>query len=208
VAAHNPELTATLLELGSQADSASSATASREAFDRLVPMVYGELRQLAHHQIRRGHGLHTLDTTGLVHEAYVRLVQAPELPVRSRSYFFGAAAQAMRNILVDAARRRGRSKRGGGERPATLDENVIRAESAADEILELDALLSRLAVEHPRPAQVLECRVFGGLTVEETAQTLELSTRSVNRDATFARAWLRREMTTSQQDLPQGQPGG
>ncbi|REJ84936.1 MAG: RNA polymerase subunit sigma-70 [Acidobacteria bacterium] len=190
------DLTATLLELGSHSDE--EPLEDREVLDRLVPAVYDELRRVAHLQIRRGGGLHTLDTTGLVHETYLRLVQAPELPLRSRSYFFGAATRAMRNVLVDAARRRGRKKRGAGERPATLDEELTPAPSPADtaaaEILELDTHLERLAREHPRPARVLECRVFGGLTVEETAQTLEMSARSVNRDTAFARAWLRREM--------------
>lgn len=167
----------------------------REAIDRLVPLVYSELRSMARRQIHRENDAPTLNTTGLVHEAYVKLVGGEELPVRSRAYFFGAAARAMRQVLVDAARRRQRDKRGEGVRPVTLDDESLPVDATALEVLELDRALERLAASHPRPARVLECRLFGGLSEEETCQVLQLSRRSVSRDATFARAWLKRELS-------------
>jgi RNA polymerase sigma factor (TIGR02999 family) len=176
------------------AEAGRAGEPDRQAIDRLVPMVYDELRKMARAQLARdGHRL-VLDTTGLVHEAYVKLVDAERLPVKSRAYFFGAAARAMRQVLVDAARRRNREKRGGGHAPVTLEEDFVGVDALADELLGLDESLVRLAEAHPRPAWVLECRYFGGLSVQETAAALELATRTVNRDLAFAQAWLRREL--------------
>ena len=132
----------------------------------------------------------TLDTTGLVHEAYVKLVDGERAPVRNREYFFAAAARAMRQVLVDAARRRSRDKRGGGLALLPLDDEAIGVDALAEELLGLDDALGRLAMRHPRPAQALECRCFGGLNVEETAAALAVAPRTVNRDLAFAQAWL------------------
>lgn len=164
--------------------------AGAELVDRLVPLVYDELRRMAHRQLSAEGERLTLDTTGLVHEAYLKLVDSPDAPLRSRSYFFGAAARAMRQVLVDAARRRQRLKRGSGERPVSLDEARIGVDELAGSILELDDALARLAADFPRQAAVVECRYFGGLSEEETAQALDVSLRTVRRDWALARAWL------------------
>lgn len=179
------------------AEAAGGNEPERVALDRLVPLVYDELRRMARGQLAREGRRITLDTTALVHEAYVKLVDAARAPLKSRAYFFGAAARAMRQVLVDAARRRARKKRGGGEVPVPLDETEVGVDAFAEEVLGLDGALSRLALEHPRPAQVIECRYFAGLSVEETAETLEMAARTVHRDQTFARAWLRRELAGS-----------
>lgn len=166
----------------------------RELMDQLVPLVYEELRRMAHGQLaREAGGALTLDTTSLVHEAYIKLIDRHTVPIRNRRYFFGAAARAMRQVLTDAARRRGRVKRGGGERPVTLDEARLPVDAYATEVLHLDEALTRLAVDHPRPARVVECRLFGGLSVEETSQVLDASSRTVKRDWALAQAWLKRE---------------
>jgi RNA polymerase sigma factor (TIGR02999 family) len=129
-----------------------------------------------------------------VHEAYLKLIDGSRAPVRSRAYFFGAASRAMRQVLVDAARRRNREKRGGGVAPVPLDLAPDLVDETAEELLELDRALARLAESHPRPARVLECRFFGGLSVPETAEVVEVTGRTVQRDWDFARAWLRREL--------------
>lgn len=165
-----------------------------ELMDRLVPLVYDELRQMAHQELEREAGPRTLDTTGLVHEAYLKLVAGSAPPLRNRRYFFGAATRAMRQILIDAARRRNRLKRGGGERPLPLDESKVEIDAYAEELLLLDDALTRLAAQHPRPARVVECRFFAGLDVEETAELLEVSARTVKRDWMLARAWLDRHL--------------
>jgi len=183
------------------AQAAGGSEPERTALDRLVPLVYDELRRMARGQLAREGRRITIDTTALVHEAYVKLVDSGRAPLKSRAYFFGAAARAMRQVLVDAARRRTREKRGGGEVPLPLDESEVGVDAFAEELLGLDGALSRLAVAHPRPARVVACRYFAGLSVEETAETLEMAARTVHRDLTFARAWLRRE-------LDGGGPGG
>ena len=176
------------------ATATGSPDDSLDALDDLMPLVYDELRRIAHAQLPRGGGRLTLDTTGLVHEAYLKLVDSTKVTRRGRAYFFGAAARAMRQVLVDAARKRGSKKRGADIPAVTLDEGRIGVEDFAAEILELDAALQRLQKEHPRPAQVLECRFFGGLGVDETAQVLDLGARTVERDWALARAWLVREL--------------
>ncbi|MDA8021224.1 MAG: sigma-70 family RNA polymerase sigma factor [Thermoanaerobaculia bacterium] len=175
---------------------------SSEKLDLLVPLVYDELRRMAHAQLAREGNNATLDTTGLVHEAYFKLVDGTSVTRRGRTYFFGAAAQAMRQVLVDAARRRNRHKRGGGERPLTLEEDQIGIDGFAAEILDLDSALSRLELEHPRPAKVVECRFFGGLDVDQTAELLEIAPRTVDRDWALARAWLNRELGAGEQSQP------
>ncbi|MGH8251682.1 MAG: ECF-type sigma factor [Steroidobacteraceae bacterium] len=162
--------------------------------DQLVALVYGELKRMAHRQLAREIGPRTLDTTGLVHEAYLKLVDETAVPIPNRRYFFGAAARAMRQILIDAGRRRQRQKRGGGEPPLPLDDACIEVDEYAAELVELHEALQGLAHEYPRPAQVMECRFFGGLSIDETAEALEISPRTVRRDWEFARAWLEREL--------------
>lgn len=165
-----------------------------QQLDQLVPLVYDELRRMARGQLGREGNNATLNTTGLVHEAYLKLVDSSEVTRRGRAYFFGAAARAMRQVLVEAARRRNREKRGGGERPVTLDEDQITIDGFAADILDLDEALGRLAREHPRPARVVECRFFGGLDVDQTAELLEVGPRTVDRDWALARAWLNQEL--------------
>lgn len=167
-----------------------------ELMDRLVPLVYDQLRRMAHRELEREAGPRTLDTTGLVHEAYLKLVAGSTLPLRNRRYFFGAAARAMRQILVDAARRRNRLKRGDGERPLPLDESKVEIDAYAEELLLLDDALTRLAAQHPRPARVVECRFFAGLEVEETAEALAVSPATVMRDWRRGKAWLYRELAS------------
>ncbi len=167
---------------------------AREFVDGLVPVVYEQLRELAHRQLRREMAPRTLDTTGLVHEAYLKLVDLARVPQASRAYFFAAAAQAMRQVLIDAARRRGRQKRGGGQAAEPWSDELVAVDEFAVELLDLDEALRRLARDYPRQAQVVECRFFGGLSVEETASALELSERTVKRDWALARAWLYREL--------------
>lgn len=164
------------------------------AFDEVFPLVYQELHQMARRQLAGGWRQATLDTTGLVHEAYIKLVDDTAVSRHGRAYFFAAAATAMRQVLVDAARRRSRLKRGGGRADVTLDEGLIGVDGFAAELLALDEALIRLAAHYPRQARVVECRFFGGLSIEETSLALEMSDRSVVRDWTMARAWLYREL--------------
>ncbi|MDA8018090.1 MAG: ECF-type sigma factor [Thermoanaerobaculia bacterium] len=182
------QITDVLAEIGRPGET------DRSVLDRLVPLVYDELRAMARAQLFGEGRRFTLDTTGLVHEAYVKLVDAERAPVKSRGYFFGAAARAMRQVLVDAARRRNRDKRGGGQPAAELDEEAVAIDELAEELEHLDEALSRLAVDHPRPARAVECRYFGGLSIRETAEALNVAERSVKRDVAFAVAWLRREL--------------
>ncbi len=168
-----------------------------QQLDQVVPLVYDELRRMAHAQLGREGDNRTLNTTGLVHEAYLKLVDASEVTRRGKAYFFGAAARAMRQVLVDAARRRNRRKRGSGERPMTLEEDQISVDAYAGEILDLDSALSRLEALHPRPARVVECRFFGGLDVDQTAELLEVAPRTIDRDWALARAWLSHDLGTS-----------
>jgi RNA polymerase sigma factor (TIGR02999 family) len=165
-----------------------------DPFDELLPLVYDELRQMAHWQLVGERRQRTLNTTGLVHEAYLKLADSARVPVKNRAYFFAAAARAMRQILVDAARRRGRLKRGNGEAPLNLEDFEIGVDDFAAELRELDEALQKLAVLFPRQARVVECRFFAGLSVEETAEALDLAPRTVKRDWSLARAWLFREL--------------
>lgn len=162
--------------------------------DGLVPLVYDELRRMAHRFMAGEAGPRTLDTTGLVHEAYLKLAGSQGLPARGRRYFFGAAARAMRQVLVDEARRRDASRRGGGQPVLPLADVDPEAPVAGAEVLEVDQALDRFSALHPRAARVVECRFFGGLSVEETAETLEVSPRTVKRDWSLAQAWLFREL--------------
>jgi len=157
--------------------------------DRWVPALFDELRALAHRQLARERGPVTLQTTELVHEAYLKL-RGGQATGQDRAYFFAAAARAMRQVLVDAARRRGAVKRGSGAEHLTLDQAEGRVAALGEELLDLDDALSRLEEKHPRLARVVECRFFGAMSVEDTALALSVSPRTVKADWAMARAWL------------------
>lgn len=165
---------------------------SEGALDSAMPLVYEELRRLAAGQLARERDGHTLGTTALVHEAYIRLVDIREIAWEDRVHFFAMAARLMRRVLVDHARQRQRSKRGGGAVHVPLSDAIGVADVSAEELLTLDTLLSKLTDLDARKAQVVECRCFAGLTVEETARALDTSPSTVKRDWAFARAWLNR----------------
>ena len=164
-----------------------------QAMDLLFPLVYEELRHLAHAQLRRERPGHTLGTTGLVHETYLKLVDQTRTQWRDRGHFFRVASWAMRRILVDYARSYGALRRGGGHQRVPMDEDVPTAQRG-ETLIALDEALDRLAAVDERLSQVVECRYFGGLTAEETAETLGVSTRTVERDWVKARAWLHIEL--------------
>jgi RNA polymerase sigma factor (TIGR02999 family) len=169
----------------------------REAPERVVPLVYDELRQVARRQLQRESAGHTLSATALVHEVYLRLVQQRQLVATDRDSFLAIAAQTMRRILVDHARTRSRLKRGGEDQPVRLepgDDVPFLTDIEVDEVLAIDVALERLALVDERARRVIECRIFAGLTLVETAQALGISTRSVQRTWTTARAWLRKEI--------------
>lgn len=164
------------------------------ALDRLVPLVYDDLRRIARGQLRRRRTGDTLNTTGLVHEAYVRLVDQTRASWRDRGHFFAVSAIAMRQIVVDHARRRMRAKRGGDRVTVPLDDVQEPAAREAGRILEIDEALEKLAKVDRRLVQVVECRYFAGLTEEETAAALGVSVRTAQREWFKARAWLRQEL--------------
>jgi RNA polymerase sigma factor (TIGR02999 family) len=169
----------------------------RAALVPLVPLVYDELRRVARRQLRREAPGHTLSPTALVHEAYLRLLGQHQIGAGDREEFLGIAAHTMRRVLVDHARRRTRQKRGGQETPVPLDERCnppLLTEREADEVLAIDVALDRLEQLDTRARRVVEHRVFAGLTLEETAEALGISARSVQRTWATARAWLRREI--------------
>jgi RNA polymerase sigma factor (TIGR02999 family) len=166
----------------------------KAALDRLMPLVYDELRRMAKNHIDRQQPGHTLQTTVLIHEAYLRLVGQQTKRWQNRSHFFAVGAQAMRHILVDYARSRHSAKRGGGERTLSLDEAALVADERAAALVALDEALTELAALHPRQSRVVECRFFGGLTAEETAEVLQVSSDTIGRDWRMAKAWLRRAL--------------
>jgi len=162
------------------------------AADQLLPLVYDELRKLAAAQMANEKPGHTLDATGLVHEAWLRLVPAkPQAAFENRRHFFAAAAEAMRRILVESARRKARRKHGGGRQRVEWDGDVPDPRGAPDELLAFDEALARLAGEDAVAADVVKLHVFTGLTLEETAEALDLSRATVYRHWAYARAWLR-----------------
>jgi len=165
------------------------------ALERLTPKIYGELRRMAHQHMRRERAGHTLRTTALVHEAYLRMVDVDNVRWQDRAHFFAAAAQMMRRILVDAARARGREKRGGTIQPFSLLDSIDAPLERSAELIALDDALQDLAQLDPRKARVVEMRFFGGLSVEETAAVLNISPQTVMRDWKLARAWLMRELS-------------
>jgi RNA polymerase sigma factor (TIGR02999 family) len=164
------------------------------ALERLVPLVYEELRRVAHARMRGQHPDHTLQTTALVHETYLRLVEARAHSWQNRTHFFALCAQAMRQILVDAARARGAAKRGGGAAWVPFEDWLAATPPLDVDLLALDEALSQLAAEDPRQAQVVELRYFGGLSVEETAEILDVSPQTVMRDWSAAKLWLARAL--------------
>jgi len=167
----------------------------------LLPQVYDELRKLAGVLLAREAPGNTLDATSLVHEAYVRLSGTRDLDGwAGRGHFFAAAARTMRVILVDSARRRSRHKRGAGWKRRQLNPELPAVPSASDQLIAVDAALTRLAVDHPQAAKLVELRYFGGLSIEQSAETLGISSRTANRVWRFARAWLHRELTAGGAD--------
>jgi RNA polymerase sigma factor (TIGR02999 family) len=165
-----------------------------EALNRLLPLVYNELRAIAHRHLARDRG-GTLVTTALVHEVYLKLVDQPNAEWRDRAHFFALASVAMRHLLINRAKARQSLKRGGIRRPITLDEEAIAVDDQAASLLDIDDALTRLAELSPRLARVVECRFFGGLSHEETAEALGVTVRTVERDWTKARLLLRRALT-------------
>ncbi|MGB9233321.1 MAG: sigma-70 family RNA polymerase sigma factor [Terriglobales bacterium] len=160
------------------------------AASKLIPVVYAELRRLAGSYMRRERVDHTLQATALVHEAYLKLVEQRSVNWQGRAHFFGVAAQIMRRILIDYARGHSREKRGGEQKKVSLDDVFVFCEQQADELLAVDDSLNRLAEIDPRQARVVELRFFGGLSVEEAAEVLGVSPKTVKRDWSVAKAWL------------------
>jgi RNA polymerase sigma factor (TIGR02999 family) len=164
------------------------------ALERLMPLVEAELRRLARVYMARERRGHTLQVTALVNEAFLRLTGARQLRWQDRAHFLGIAARLMRRVLVDHARARGFQKRGGGRQQVTLDEALVVSSEPAVQLLDLDRALEALAAADPRKGRVIELRFFGGLSVEETAEVLHISTDTVKRDWRLAKLWLLREM--------------
>lgn len=169
-------------------------TGSRASVDRLLPLVYEELRVIAHRRLAARGGGGTLQTTGLVHEAYLKLVDDSRAQGRDRAHFLALASLAMRHVLVDRARARIALKRGGEQIRVTLNEEEIAADDQPDALLQLHEAMNRLAELQPRLAKVVECRFFGGLTEEEIAEALDVTVRTVQRDWAKARMLLRQEL--------------
>jgi RNA polymerase sigma factor (TIGR02999 family) len=165
------------------------------AMDRLVPLVYDELRRIAHRQLAGEREGHTAGTTGLVHEAYLRLAAQEHADWKDRGHFFAAAATAMRRVLVDYARQHRAAKRGGALSQVPLEDAMAIVEERATALLDLDEALERLAALDNRLSRVVECRFFGGLNEEETAEALGVTSRTVRRDWIKARGWLHQELT-------------
>jgi RNA polymerase sigma-70 factor (ECF subfamily) len=172
------------------------------AASKLIPIVYDELRRLAAGYMRRERKDHTLQPTALVHEAYLKLIEQRAVDWQGRAHFFGIAAQIMRRILIDHARGHMRDKRGGGAIPVPLDEALVFSPEQSSELVALDASLERLAKLDPRQSRIVELRFFGGLTVEQTAEMLGISAKTVKREWSMAKAWLHGDMKTSH-----GNPG-
>jgi len=165
------------------------------AFEQLVPLVYGELHRLARRYMAQERPGHTLQTTALVNEAYLRLVDSTHASWQNRTQFFAICAQVMRRILVDWARARQAAKRGGEAHPLELEEALVVSDKPGENLVALDDALRELAALDPRKSRVVELRFFGGLSVEESAEVLDVSVETVMRDWKFAKTWLRRELS-------------
>src|SRR6266496_3995761 len=166
-----------------------------KALDELMPLIYGELRKMARRYMSQQNPGHTLQTTALIHEAYLRLVKQKEKHFQNRAHFFGVAAKAMRHILVDYARARNTDKRGAGARPISLEEAALVTQERAAELVAFDDALKELEKLSKRQSRVVELRYFGGLSVEETATVLEVSPDTVMRDWSMAKSWLHRALS-------------
>lgn len=182
----NPDVTQALLALSG---------GDRAALDALLPVIYDQLRAQAQRALRFERPDHTLSPTALVHEAYLKLVRLERVEWRDRAHFFGASANEMRRILVSYARQRKADKRGSGADHVPLENAVVAAQNRPAELIALDEALERLRALDERQVRVVECRFFAGMSVEETAEALELSPATVKRDWTAARAWLNRELS-------------
>lgn len=167
------------------------------SLDELLPAVYDELRRIAHNQLHEERADHTLQTTELVHEAYLKLVDHDSVEWTDRQHFFAVAARAMRQVLIDHARQKTAEKRGGTASEVPLDNVTLTQEKGPAELIALDDALDRLAQRDERSAKVVECRFFGGYTIQETADVLDVSRSTIKRDWRAARAWLNREMQPS-----------
>jgi RNA polymerase sigma factor (TIGR02999 family) len=170
------------------------------ALESLIPLVYAELRRLARRAMARERPGHMLRTTGLVHETYLRLIDADQVEWQGRAHFFAIAARLMRRVLVDLARSRGRLKRGGAVQQVALDEALVVSQERDRELVALDDALSALTAMDERKGQVVELRYFGGLSVEETAEVLSVSPETVMRDWKMAKSWLLRELSREKPD--------
>ena len=177
--------------------------ADSDALRTLFPLVYRELKAVARRQLGKAPG-HSLDTTGLVHEVYFKLTSLDHESVKDRSHFLAISARAMRQVLVAAARKRRRIKRGSGERPVTLDDPEVQSSLELDHVLAVHEALGKLQRLDPRLVHLVECRFFAGLTEEETAEALELSVSTVQRDWRRARVWLKRYLKSSQGSETEG----
>ena len=166
------------------------------AFDRLIPLVYDDLSRIAHNQLHGERPEHTLCTQALVHESYLSLAGKPGSAWRNRAQFFAVSSRAMRRVLIDQARRRQAARRGGDAEPVTWTDRIGSVERDLDELLAIDEALTSLADLHPRMARVVECRIFGGMSPDETAEALGTSRRTVEREWTRARAYLYRALGT------------
>ena len=166
------------------------SSGNQAALDRLIPMVDKELHRLAHHYMRRENAGHTLQTTALVNEVYLKLIDQRNVHWKNRAHFFALSAQLMRRILVDHARNRQYAKRGGGAQKITFDEALVISSERGGDLVALDEALSKLTSIDPRKGKVVELRFFGGLSVEETAEALQISAVTVMREWSMAKAWL------------------
>ena len=173
-----------------------SSGGNREAIDRLMPLVYAELHRQAARYLRRESQGHTLQTTALIHEAYLKLIDQRDVEWQNRAHFFAIAAQAMRRIMVDYARTKRREKRGGSDEKLPLEAALtVAVEESSVDLIALDEALTRLAEIDSEQARLVELRYFSGLTLEETAEALNISRATAAREWNVARAWLRRELT-------------
>jgi RNA polymerase sigma factor (TIGR02999 family) len=173
---------------------------NQAALDRLLPLVYDELRRLASSYMRGERSNHVLQTTALVHEAYLRMLDSPNVKYETRTHFFAVAAQVMRHVLVDYARTQKRAKRGDGVPALELSEVAVLSHGRAEEVIAVNSALDKLTALDARKGRVFELRYFGGLSVDEAAEALQLSPATVARDWRMAKAWLRREIAPGLQD--------
>jgi len=177
-----------------------SSAGDKEALDRLMPVVYQELRRLAHHYMRHERAGHTLQTTALVNEVYLRLIDYRKMDLHNRTHFFAMAAQVMRRVLIDHARSRNVAKRGGRADKISLDEAAIVSEERSAELIAVDDALMELEAWDARKSKIVALRFFGGLSIEETAEVLEISPTTVQREWRSAKAWLYRAIVQESRD--------